>query len=98
MEANEEVADMVWFPLKMLNDPSNAHDYKHPKEPSLSMPAVMIDSPKEQILWGMSLRMLMNLYDLLECAMPVLSEEDLDHLRTMEKRSLSGAMAQKSKE
>lgn len=93
--ANEEVADMVWFPLNMLNDRSNAHAYKHPKDPALSMPAVMIDAPKEQILWGMSLRMLANLYELLQHPMSVMSDQDLEHIRNIDKHNLSRASAEK---
>jgi len=93
--ANEEVADMVWLPLKILSDRKNAYDYEHPKDPSLSMPAVMIDEPKEQILWGLSLRMLANLYDLIDWPIQVLSDSDKEHLRNVEKLNLSNSSAEK---
>ncbi len=93
--ANEEVADMVWMPISMLSDRSNAHNYKHPKDPALSMPGVMIDERKEQILWGLSLRMMANLYALLDWSMPVLSDDELDYIRSIEKRNLSKASADK---
>jgi len=95
LKANYEVADMVWLPLSMLDDPSYAFDYKHPKDPSLSMPAVMIDQKKEQILWGMSLRMLANLYALLEWPMRVLSDTQHAFLKTTENRNLSRESADK---
>jgi len=93
--ANEEVADMVWLPLKILSDRKNSYDYEHPKDPSLSMPAVMIDEPKEQILWGLSLRMLANLYDLIDWPIQVLSDSDKEHLRNVEKLNLSNSSAEK---
>lgn len=86
--ANHEVADMVWLPLKNLERPDMAHDFKHPSQASLSMPAVMIDQSKEQILWGLSLRMLANMYELLGRAMTVLSDEQHQELRGIEHREL----------
>lgn len=93
--ANGEVADMVWLPISVLSDRVNAYDYKHPKDPALSMPAVMIDEVKEQILWGLSLRMLANLHDLLEWPMAVLTEQELLYLKNMETRKLSSKHAEK---
>lgn len=87
--ANEEVADMVWLPLRHLHSRSNAHDFVHPSEPSLTMPAVMINEPKAQILWGLSLRMLGNFYDVLGQTMTVLSEDERALLRDIDKRELS---------
>jgi len=86
---NEEVADMVWLPLAHLNDRSNAHDFVHPSEPSLAMPAVMINQQKSQILWGLSLRMLSNFYTVLGENMAVLSDDEQALLRDIEKRELS---------
>ena len=60
-----EVADIVWLPLSFLDDGNNTHDFYHPKDASLKMPAVMIDSDKEQVLWGLSLRMLHMLFEIL---------------------------------
>lgn len=95
LKANHEVADMVWLPLAFLNDVNNAFAFRHPRDPSLSMPSVMIDHGKEQILWGMSLRMLMNLYDLLNWPLAVLTEADKDNLNAMENRRLSKENADK---
>ena len=86
--ANHEVADMVWLPLSHLNNSGFAHDYVHPSQQSLSMPAVMIDEAKGQILWGLSLRMLINLYDLLGLPMQVLSERQRNELQATERRNL----------
>lgn len=95
LKANHEVADMVWLPLAFLNDANNAFAFTHPRDPSLSMPSVMIDQAKEQILWGMSLRMLMNLYELLSWPLAVLNEQDRDNLNSMESRRLSKENADK---
>ncbi|MFT6097952.1 MAG: 8-oxo-dGTP pyrophosphatase MutT (NUDIX family) [Arenicella sp.] len=93
--ANYEVADMVWLPISVLDDRANAFDYKHPKDPALSMPAVMIDQSKGQILWGLSLRMLANLHELLEWPMQVLTEAERGVLKGMETRKLSRENADK---
>jgi 8-oxo-dGTP pyrophosphatase MutT (NUDIX family) len=95
LKANYEVADMVWLPIKALDDRANAFDYKHPTDPAMSMPAVMIDQSKEQILWGMSLRMLANLHELLDWPMQVLTETELAVLNSMETRKLSRENAAK---
>jgi len=89
LEANEEVADMVWLPLSYLSDQKNAHNFVHPSEPSLAMPAVMIDEVKSQILWGLSLRMLCNFYAVLGKKMAVLTDADQQMLRDIEQRELS---------
>jgi hypothetical protein len=59
------------------------------------MPAVMIDQSKEQILWGLSLRMLANLHELLEWPMQVLTEAERGVLKDMETRKLSRENAEK---
>ena len=95
LEGNEEVADMVWLPISALASRENAHDYRHPRDPALSMPAVMINESKEQILWGLSLRMLANLHELLEWPMNVLTQEEKTILKNIEKRNLSSETAAK---
>ncbi len=95
LKANYEVADMVWLPLSILDDRANAFDYRHPKDPALSMPAVMIDEGKEQILWGLSLRMLANLHELLDWPMQVLTEAEHGYLKGIETRNLSSDSADK---
>ena len=91
--ANEEVADMVWLPLAFLNDRKNAHDFVHPSDPALAMPAVMINPSMSQVLWGLSLRMLNNFHSVLGVDMNVLSQEDLELLREIEQRELSPEVA-----
>ena len=93
--ANEEVADMVWLPISALDDPVNTFDYEHPKDPALSMPAVMIDEGKEQVLWGLSLRMLANLHELIEWPMQALTDDEQSFLKALETRNLSRESAAK---
>ncbi len=87
-QANYEVADLVWLPLAFLDDPRNAHDYRHPSNHDLSLPAVMINADKQQILWGLSLRMMVMLHEVLERPMPVLSDAGHQELRQIETREL----------
>lgn len=86
---NEEVADLVWVPLAYMNDPNNGHDFVHPSDPSLAMPAVMINQEKSQILWGLSLRMLSNFYDVLGADIGALTESERALLRDIDERQLS---------
>jgi len=95
LKANYEVADMVWLPISILDDRANAFDYRHPRDPALSMPAVMIDEGKEQILWGLSLRMLANLHELLDWPMQVLTEAEHGYLKGIETRNLNSESADK---
>lgn len=87
--ANHEVADMVWLPLSYLHDANKAHSFSHPFDQAFSMPGVMIDEGKKQVLWGLSLRMLMSLYELLGWSMPVLTEEQMEILRNIENREMN---------
>lgn len=91
--ANEEVADMVWMPLTHLQDRANAHDLVHPADPSTQTPAVMINEQKSQILWGLSLRMLSNLYTVFGYKMQVLSQAQNRVLRDTENREVSPEVA-----
>jgi len=88
LSANYEVADMVWVPMSHLLQPENAYDYYHPHDTSIRMPAVKIDLGKDQILWGLSLRMLSTLFDLIDVPMTVFSENDHSTMRELEKRTI----------
>lgn len=87
-KGNYEVADLVWLPLIYLEDLDNAHEYYHPQGEGIRMPAVLIDQSKEQILWGLSLRMLNVLYDLLGLELSILSEHDKQHLEDIDKQNI----------
>jgi len=85
LTANEEVADMVWVACEHLNDTGNALDFYHPHNEQLKMPAVSINPNKAQILWGLSLRMLLNLYNVIDASMLVLSDEEKQAMLEIER-------------
>lgn len=85
---NHEVADLVWLPFAWLHDQSNSHDYIHPHSKNKSMPAVMIDSDKEQIFWGLSLRMIAMLHELLGLELKVLGEDRENELKRIEEHNM----------
>ena len=88
-KGNYEVADLVWLPFAYLNDPAHAIDFYHPADGKAKMPAVMIDADKEQVLWGLSLRMLSTFYELLAWPLSVLSEQENHQLKDIENRNMS---------
>jgi 8-oxo-dGTP pyrophosphatase MutT (NUDIX family) len=86
---NEEVADMLWLPFSYLDDVDNTHDYSHPRDPNAKMPAVLINADKNQVLWGLSLRMLSMLHELLNLPMSAISNQEHEVLKEIEKRDIS---------
>lgn len=86
---NHEVADLVWLPFSWLQDEGNRHDYWHPSSPDVAMPAVLIDEDKEQVLWGLSLRMMSMLHELIDEPLPVLSEEHQIKMKMFEEHNMS---------
>jgi len=82
--ANHEVADMLWLPMSYLEDPKNSYEFYHPHDPSLKMPAILINENKGQILWGLSLRMLKILYTILNRPMKALSSEEREQFNQIE--------------
>lgn len=88
---NYEVADLVWLPISFLDNPDNAHDHRHPHDLSIKMPSVMIDPSKEQILWGLSLRMLSEFYSLIGRPLKVLSEQDNSSLQKIEQQNVDSS-------
>jgi 8-oxo-dGTP pyrophosphatase MutT (NUDIX family) len=88
---NREVADLIWLPLSYLDDPLNSHDYRHPHDLNIKMPAVMINPDKEQILWGLSLRMISHFYALIERPLGVLSEQENSMLSKIERTNIDSA-------
>ncbi|NND81231.1 MAG: CoA pyrophosphatase [Gammaproteobacteria bacterium] len=85
---NYEVADLVWLPTQFLAQRDNAHDFYHPHAPEVKMPAVMINETKQQVLWGLSLRILTIFYDLVGWELAVLSDRDQQDLRDIENRDI----------
>lgn len=89
LAGNEEVADLLWLPFSYLNDSDNFHDYSHPHNTQVKMPAILIDQDREQILWGLSLRMLSMLHELLDLPMAAISRQDHEQLKAIERRDIS---------
>jgi len=88
-KGNHEVADLVWLPFAWLQDQTNAYEYYHPHSKSKRMPAVLIDEQKNQVLWGLSLRMVSILFELLNEALPVLSVSDQVQLNQIHEQELN---------
>jgi len=61
---NYEVADALWVPLAVLADHDRYIDYYYPVSDS-SWPGIQLDNP-EQVVWGLTLRFLADLYARLE--------------------------------
>jgi len=89
LRANHEVAELVWLPISYLENPDNSHDHYHSQTPSLKMPAVLIDKNKDQILWGLTLRLLSMLYGLVGKPMAVLTEQQQRELRDIQRRGIT---------
>lgn len=85
---NYEVADLVWVPLSVMTDSKRKHRLKHPADTSKNFPAVILNEDKNQILWGLSLRMVLSLFELLELPINVFSETDMEWLKQLEKRGV----------
>ena len=86
--ANEEVADMVWLPCSFLKEPRNGIDFYHPHDASLKMPAALIDHSKSQILWGLSYRMLVNLFDVIDEPITILTKQEKSDMLDIEQLEL----------
>ena len=61
---NYEVADSLWVPMADLADPERHIDYYWPKSES-SWPGIQLDRA-DQVIWGMTLRFLANLFTRLD--------------------------------
>jgi 8-oxo-dGTP pyrophosphatase MutT (NUDIX family) len=83
---NYEVADLVWLPFSYLQQPARAYDHRHPSEPTLKMPAVLIDEDKQQILWGLSLRMLSRFCEILGKPLTAISAKEDALMQDMQER------------
>lgn len=61
---NHEVADTVWVPLEHLTDQDRHIDYLYPRS-GLLFPAIQLDRD-DQVIWGLTLRFLADLFRRLE--------------------------------
>ncbi|GEM_PF-187676 len=87
--ANHEVADLLWLPMSYLENSENAHSHSDHRNPSLKMPAVMINQDKGQILWGLTLRILSRLYQLLDLPMTALTQDQQQELDDIQRRGIT---------
>jgi 8-oxo-dGTP pyrophosphatase MutT (NUDIX family) len=55
-----EVADVVWVPISQLLDPDRHIDYLYPRS-GLLFPGIQLDKA-EQVIWGLTLRFLSDLF------------------------------------
>ena len=97
-QPNHEVADLVWLPLRFMLQPSNSTSYYHPHDLTIRMPALMINAQQEQILWGLSLRMLFSLFEILGLSLTALSKEDQQEILALDNKPIKAeALAPKAK-
>lgn len=89
LSINHEVADTVWMPLSWLATQERAHKSYYPRNEKTRMPAVILNEQKTQILWGLSLRIMVNLHSVIGRAMNVLNDEELEQLRRLHLRSVT---------
>ena len=89
LKGNNEVADIVWVPMSRLSKPQYAHVFFHPLDKAREIPAVMINSNKEQVLWGLTLRMLYRFLEKVERKMTVFNQSQLQALRDLDKVSFN---------
>lgn len=85
---NYEVADLVWVPFSVMTEVDRRHILDHPADSSMNFPAVMLNKDKNQILWGLSLRMVLSLFELLKLPVAIFTEADLNWLKNQEKRGI----------
>ncbi len=60
LQPNYEVADTLWIPLAELADPSRAVAYPYPLREQEIFPGIAIEG--DRVIWGMTLRMLQDLF------------------------------------
>ena len=84
IKPNYEVADTVWLPFSHLEDPLNFQILEQPRSGIPDMPAITINPVKQQVLWGLSLRIVLMMYDLLEQPLAALSPEIKAQFREIE--------------
>lgn len=60
LQANYEVADIVWVPLSLLGDPDRHIDY-HYRDMAQTWPGIQLDE-RTQVVWGLTLRFLDDIF------------------------------------
>jgi len=64
LRANYEVADLVWAPLSMFLDQRLTTEIRHPRAPEQIFTGIVIDADKEQIVWGLTRRLLESIFQI----------------------------------
>ncbi|HAU68825.1 MAG: CoA pyrophosphatase [Arenicella sp.] len=82
--ANYEVADTVWLPLSWLNDADNYMLYEPERVEIPPMPAVRINMELHQVLWGLTLRIVVHFLDIIEHPMSVIEPSIRQRIQRLE--------------
>ena len=82
---NYEVADTVWLPLSWLDDVDNYMLYQPERIEIPAMPAVLINLELQQILWGLTLRIVVHFLDIIGHPMSVIEPSIRERIQRLEK-------------
>lgn len=64
---NEEVCDIFWVPLhEIYNSQRHTTTTVHFAESSLEVPSILMPQPGKPVLWGITYRLVMQLYEILQ--------------------------------
>ena len=66
---NHEVADALWVPMSDLADPRRHVDYHCPSRGNMRYAGIEVDGGR--VVWGMTLRMLADLFSRIGCPLPL---------------------------
>ena len=86
---NHEVSELVWVPLSYYQQPQRFHALDHPLAPDSKAPSLRLNADRGQYVWGMSLRMMINLFEVIGEPITVLDDEALAHCRQLDKSSIN---------
>lgn len=82
---NYEVGDTVWLPFAWMDDPQRYMLYASPRAGMPDMPAVRINLDKQQILWGLTLRIIVHFFDLIDHPIRVFDAQICERIRQVER-------------
>ncbi|MEO0368237.1 MAG: CoA pyrophosphatase [Pseudomonadota bacterium] len=87
---NHEVAEIVWLPIGWLEDKNKYHAFDSPKIAKVKdMPSIAIDLQKQQVLWGITLRIVLSFCDLVQRPVNALPESAKTLLRHVEQEDIA---------
>ena len=70
LRPNEEVADAFWQPIAELVDPARYVDYRYPRMPFKTFPAIQIGD-RRRVIWGLTFRFFEDFFERLGQPFPV---------------------------